>query len=60
MNVITVIPKSANELMGLVGIKHKLTFRDNYLKPAIKLGLVVMTVQRNLEVVSKNIIGNNE
>lgn len=44
MNVITSIPKSANELMELVGIKHKLTFRDNYLKPAVKLGLVIMTV----------------
>lgn len=44
MNVITFIPKSANELMELVGIKHKLTFRDNYLKPAVKLGLVIMTV----------------
>ena len=44
MNVITSSPKSANELMDLVGIKHKLTFRDNYLKPAIELGLVLMTV----------------
>ena len=44
MNVITSTPKSANELMELVGIKHKLTFRDNYLKPAVKLGLVLMTV----------------
>ncbi|MCK4552115.1 MAG: Fic family protein [Tenericutes bacterium] len=44
MNVISSTPKSANELMELVGIKHKLTFRDNYLKPAVKLGLVLMTV----------------
>ena len=44
MNVITIVPKSANELMELVGIKHKLTFRDNYLKPAIELGMVLMTV----------------
>jgi Fic family protein len=44
MNVITTAPKSANELMEFVGIKHKLTFRDNYLKPAIDLGLVLMTV----------------
>lgn len=44
MNVISSTPKSANELMELVGIKHKLTFRDNYLKPAISLGLVLMTV----------------
>ena len=44
MSVITSDPKSANELMELVGIKHRLTFRDNYLKPAIRLGLVFMTV----------------
>lgn len=44
MNVISSTAKSANELMELVGIKHKLTFRDNYLKPAINLGLVIMTV----------------
>ena len=44
MAVITEEPKSANELMELVGMKHKLTFRDNYLKPAVRLGLVLMTV----------------
>jgi Fic family protein len=44
MHVISITPKSANQLMELVGIKHKLTFRDNYLKPAIELGLVLMTV----------------
>jgi len=44
MKVISQKPKSANELMELVGIKHKLTFRENYLKPAINLGLVLMTV----------------
>ena len=44
MDVITSEPKSANELMEHVGLKHKLTFRDNYLKPALELGLILMTV----------------
>ena len=48
IKVITQKPKSANELMKLVGIKHKLTFRDNYLKSAINLGLVLMTVPDKL------------
>ena len=43
LQVITDEPKSANELMELCGLKHKLTFRENYLKPAIRLGLVLMT-----------------
>lgn len=37
-------PLSTSELMGLVCIKHRPTFRDNYLLPAIKLGYVEMTV----------------
>lgn len=44
MSVITTEPKSANELMELVGLKHKLTFRENYLKPSLELGLILMTV----------------
>ena len=32
------------ELMEMVGIKHRPTFRDNYLLPCISAGLVVMTV----------------
>jgi len=44
MDIITVEPKSANELMAQIGLKHKLTFRDNYLKPALELGLILMTV----------------
>ncbi len=35
---------SANELMGRLGLKHKATFRKNYLQPALNLGLVEMTV----------------
>lgn len=35
---------SASELMGRLGLKHKATFRKNYLQPALDLGLVEMTV----------------
>ncbi len=37
-------PLSTNELMKKVEIKHRPTFRDNYLLPAMKLGLVEMTL----------------
>lgn len=33
---------STKELMELVGIKHRPTFRKNYLLPAIQEGLIVM------------------
>jgi hypothetical protein len=36
---------SAAELMNRLGIKHKPTFRDNYLKPAIEKGIIEMTVK---------------
>jgi len=37
-------PKSSKDLMVILGLKHRPTFRDNYLLPAIKLGLVEMTI----------------
>lgn len=44
MNVIGNSPKSGNELMKLIGIKHRPTFRKNYLLPAMDLGLIEMTI----------------
>lgn len=38
------MPMSNNELMNLVGIKHRPTFRKNYLLPAIEQGLIEMTI----------------
>ena len=38
------IPLSAIELMNRLKIKSKETLRDSYLKPAIKNGLVKMTL----------------
>jgi hypothetical protein len=35
---------STKELMELLGLKHRPTFRDNYLLPALKLGLIKMTI----------------
>ncbi len=35
---------SSKELMERLGIKHRPTFRENYLIPAIKLGLIEMTI----------------
>lgn len=35
---------SAKELMELVELKHRPTFRDNYLLPALKLGYIEMTI----------------
>jgi Fic family protein len=37
-------PMSANELMKLLELKSKLTFRTNYLQPAIEAGLVGLTL----------------
>lgn len=34
---------SVNELMGSLGLAHKATFRANYLKPALAIGLIEMT-----------------
>ena len=36
---------SAAELMGLLDLKHRPTLRKNYLHPAIKQGLIEMTLQ---------------
>ena len=35
---------STKELMALIGLKHRPTFRDNYLLPALALGYIEMTV----------------
>jgi len=35
---------STQEIMNRIGMKHRPTFRDNYLLPAIRLGLIEMTV----------------
>lgn len=35
---------STKDLMELLGLKHRPTFRDNYLLPALELGLIEMTV----------------
>ena len=37
-------PKSGNNLMELLGLRHRPTFRKNYLLPAIKAGYVEMTI----------------
>lgn len=35
---------STKELIELLGLKHRPTFRDNYLLPALELGLIEMTI----------------
>ncbi len=35
---------STKELMELLGLKHRPTFRDNYLLPAIERGYIIMTI----------------
>jgi hypothetical protein len=35
---------STKELMGLLGLKHRPTFRDNYLLPALELGYIEITI----------------
>ncbi len=35
---------SAKELMEMLGLKHRPTFCDNYLLPALKLGYIEMTI----------------
>lgn len=37
-------PLSTSELMERVGIKHRPTFRNNYLLPAMEIGMVEMTI----------------
>ena len=36
-------PQSAAELMALLGLSHRPTFRKNYLHPAMNAGLIEMT-----------------
>ncbi len=43
MSVIETYPLSAMELMQKLGLKSRMTFRDNYLKPAMEAGLIAMT-----------------
>jgi len=43
LNVMQEYPMSANEIMMLLGMKSKLSFRKNYLQPAIEAGLIGLT-----------------
>lgn len=43
LQVLVYTPKSAKELMALLGLTRGQTLRDGYLKPAIARGLVAMT-----------------
>lgn len=43
MSVIETYPMSAVELMEKLGLKSRMAFRNNYLKPAIEAGLIAMT-----------------
>lgn len=43
MQVISYEPKSAKELMALLGLTRGQTLRDGYLKPAMEKGLIAMT-----------------
>ena len=36
-------PKTATELMAALGLSHRPTFRNNYIRPALLAGLVEMT-----------------
>lgn len=44
LNVIGDNAYSTKELMELLGLKHRQTFRDNYLLPAMEKGLIEMTI----------------
>jgi ATP-dependent DNA helicase RecG len=37
-------PRKASELQTLVGVKHRETFQDNYLKPLMAKGWLAMTI----------------
>ena len=47
MSVIEAYPMSALELMEKLGLKSRLTFRKNYLQPALDAGLIAMTDPNN-------------
>lgn len=44
MDVIETYPQSAQELMDKLGLKSRLSFRKNYLAPALEAGLICMTI----------------
>ncbi len=44
MDVIGNNELSASEIMNLLGLKHRPTFRNNYIKPALKQGLIEMMI----------------
>jgi ATP-dependent DNA helicase RecG len=37
-------PRKASEIQSLVGVKHRETFQDNYLKPPIAKGWIALTI----------------
>ena len=37
-------PRKASEIQTLVGVKHRETFQDNYLKPLMAKGWLAMTI----------------
>ena len=37
-------PRKASEIQPLVGVKHRETFQDNYLKPLIAKGWIALTI----------------
>lgn len=43
MSVIETYPMSAVELMERLGLKSRVTFRKNYIQPALEAGLIAMT-----------------
>lgn len=44
LEVMTDKEYSTKDLMGLLGLKHRPSFRENYLLPALRLGYVEMTI----------------
>ncbi len=44
MNVIGTNELSTSEIMKLLGLKHRPTVRENYIKPALEIGLIEMTI----------------
>ena len=37
-------PRKASEIQSLIGVKHRETFQDNYLKPLMSKGWLAMTI----------------
>lgn len=44
LRVVDEYPRSAKQLMELVGLRSLISFRQNYLNPALKAGLIKMTL----------------